>query len=98
MKMTMKAPVHPGRIVRSAIDDLELSVTDAAHMLNVSRPTLSNMINGHAGISAEMAVRLSKAVGSTPGFWLRLQMNDGLAKIEERADTIEVNPMPARSA
>jgi addiction module HigA family antidote len=95
--MTMKAPVHPGRIVRGALDDLELSVTDAAAVLNVARPTLSNLINGHAGISPEMAVRLSKAVGSTPGFWLRLQMNYELAQIEQRADEIEVNPLPRRA-
>ena len=64
--MPMKAPVHPGRMVKGAIDDLGLSVTDAAVALNVARPTLSNPINGHAGVSPEMADRLSKAVGSTP--------------------------------
>ncbi|MFN8593653.1 MAG: HigA family addiction module antitoxin [Thermomicrobiales bacterium] len=92
--MTMKSPVHPGRIVKGAIDDLGLTVTAAAVVLNVSRPTLSNVINGKAGISPEMAVRLSKAVGSTPGFWLRLQLNYELAQVEQRADTIEVNPLP----
>ncbi|MBA2596378.1 MAG: HigA family addiction module antitoxin [Chloroflexota bacterium] len=95
--MAMMAPVHPGRIVKGAIAELELSVTDAATVLNVSRPTLSNLINGKAGISPEMAVRLSKAVGSTPGFWLRLQMNYELARVVQRADTIEVNPIPERA-
>jgi addiction module HigA family antidote len=93
----MKAPVRPGRIVKGALDDLELSVTDAAAVLNVARLMLSNLINGHAGISPEMAVRLSKAVGSTPGFWLRLQMNYELAQVEQRADTIEVYPLPRRA-
>lgn len=95
--MAMKAPVHPGRIVKGALDDLELSVTDAA-VLNVARPTLTNLINGHAGVSPEMAVRLSKSIGSTPGFWLRLQMNYELSQIEQRADSIEVNPLPRRSS
>ena len=96
--MAMRAPVHPGRVVKGAIDELGLSVTDAAAVLNVARPTLSNLINGHAGVSPEMAVRLSKAVGSTPGFWLRLQMNYELAQVEQRADEIEVHPPPRRAS
>jgi antitoxin HigA-1 len=95
--MAMMAPVHPGRIVKGAIDELSLSVTDAATVLNVARPTLSKLINGKAGISPEMAVRLSKTIGSTPGFWLRLQMNYELARVEKRADTIQVNPIPSRA-
>ena len=95
--MVMKAPVHPGRIVKGALADLELSVTAAAAVLNVARPTLSNLINGHAGISPEMAVRLSKTVGGAPGFWLRRQMKYALAQVEQRADTIEVNPRPPRA-
>jgi addiction module HigA family antidote len=93
--MAMKNPVHPGRIVRGTIDDLGLTVTDAAHMLNVSRPALSSLLNGRSGLSSEMAVRLSKTVGSTPGFWMRLQMNFELAQVEQRADSIVVNPLPA---
>lgn len=93
--MTMKHPVHPGRIVRGAIADLDVSITAAAGALNVSRPALSNLLNGKAGISPEMAVRLSKVIGSTPGFWLRLQMNYDLARVEERADSIVVKPLPA---
>lgn len=92
--MTMANPVHPGRIIRTAIDDLNLSVTDAARVLNVSRPTLSTLLNGRSGVSPEMAVRLSKAIGSTPGFWLRLQMQYDLAQVEQRADSILVNPIP----
>ena len=92
--MMMKNPVHPGRIVRGAIDDLGLTVTDAAHMLNVSRPALSRLLNGRCSVSSEMAVRLSKTVGSTPGFWMRLQLNYDLAEVEGRADSILVNPLP----
>lgn len=91
--MTMKDPVHPGRIVRGAIEDLDVSITAAAKALHVSRPALSNLINGNAGISPEMAVRLAKTVGSTPGFWMRLQMNYDLAQVERRADLIEVSPL-----
>ncbi|MFM7712803.1 MAG: HigA family addiction module antitoxin, partial [Microcystis sp.] len=55
--MSLKNPVHPGRIVKSSIEELELTVTAAAKMLNVSRSRLSNLINCKAGISPEMAVR-----------------------------------------
>jgi len=87
----MKNPVHPGRIVKGALDELNLTVTGAAKALNVSRPTLSSLINEKAGISPEMAVRLSKSIGSTPAFWMRLQMIFDLAQVEARADTIIVN-------
>lgn len=96
--MPMKNPVHPGRIVRGAIEELEVSVTDAAKALHVSRSALSNLVNGDAGISPEMAVRLSKAIGSTAGFWLRLQTNYDLAQVEQRADSIVVSPLAAHSA
>jgi len=90
----MKHPAHPGRVVRGAIDDLDVSITAAAKALNVSRPALSNLLNEKAGISPEMAVRLSKVIGSKPGFWLRLQMNYDLAQVEERAELIVVKPLP----
>lgn len=98
--MAMKKPVHPGRVVQGAIEGLDVSVTDAAKALHVSRPTLSNLLNGKAGVSPEMAVRLSKAIGSTPGFWMRLQMNYDLARVEQRADSIVVQALrtPAEHA
>ncbi len=88
--MSMKNPVHPGRIVKGCIEDLELSITDAAKVLGVSRVTLSKIINGRGAVTPEMAIRLSKAFGSTPEFWLRLQLNHDLAQVREKADTIEV--------
>ena len=88
--MPMKNPPHPGGIVKDCIDDLGLSVTDAARVLGVTRPTLSRVINARAGISPEMAVRLSKAFGSTPEMWLRMQMAYDLAQVRARADKIDV--------
>ncbi|MBA2518985.1 MAG: HigA family addiction module antidote protein [Chloroflexia bacterium] len=96
--MAMMNPPHPGRIVRTSIAALGRTVTAAAEMLHVSRPTLSSLINGKAGISPEMAVRLSKAVASTPEFWLRLQMIYDLAQVERRAAAIIVHPLPERRA
>ena len=72
-----EAPTHPGEIIRDlTIEPLKLTVTQAAAGLGVSRKTLSLLLNGHAGISPEMGVRLSKAFGRTPpGRLLRLRMH-----------------------
>ncbi len=88
--LSMKNPVHPGRIIKGSIEELGLSVTDAASVLGVTRPTISKLVNGRASISPEMAIRLSTAFGSTPEFWLRLQLNYDLAQIQARADEIKV--------
>ena len=89
--MLMKNPSHPGAIVRyECLEPLGLSVTEAARALGVSRQALNNVVNGKAGVSAEMAVRLSKAFGSEPEFWLRLQMNYDLAEVRRREGKIEV--------
>ena len=70
--MPMKNPVHPGRIVRrNCLEPLGLSVTAGARILGVSRQALNNIVNGKSGISPEMAIRLTKAFGSTAETWLR---------------------------
>jgi addiction module HigA family antidote len=85
----MKNPPHPGRIVRQdCIEPLGLTITEAAKALGVTRQALNNVVNGKAGISPEMAVRLSKAFGGSPEMWLRLQANFDLARVAQ--DEIEV--------
>ena len=87
--MPMKNPPHPGRIVRQdCIEPLGLTITHAAKVLGVTRQALNNLVNGKAGISPEMAVRVSKAFGGSPDMWLRLQANYDLARL--RADEIDV--------
>lgn len=89
--MSMKNPVHPGEIIKQdCLDALGLSVTQAAKILNVTRPTISRIINRRGAVSPEMAIRLSKAFGSTPEFWLRLQLNYDLAQVQKKASTIKV--------
>ena len=83
--MSMKNPTHPGAIIKhDCLDALNLSVTEGAKALGVTRPTLSRLINGRAGVSPDMAIRLSKAFGSTPEFWLRLQLNYDVAHLRGR--------------
>ena len=80
----MKNPPHPGRIVRQdCIEPLGLTITAAAKALGVTRQALNNLVNGKAGVSPEMAVRLSKAFGSSPEMWLRLQANFDLAQVPQ---------------
>lgn len=79
--MPMKSPPHPGRIIKTSLEDLSLTVTEAAEVLGVTRSHLSKLLNGKVGISPEMAVRLSKTFGSTPDFWFRLQNNYDLAQV-----------------
>ncbi len=89
--MAMKNPVHPGRIVRhDCLEPLELSVTEGAKILGVSRQALNNIVNCKAGISAEMAIRLTKAFGSTPDTWLRMQTAYDLAQAMKHESKIKV--------
>ena len=81
--MPMKNPSHPGVIVRNMIDDLGLTITDAAKYLNVTRKTLSELVNKRSGVSAEMAVRLEIVFGSTAKHWLRLQNAFDLAQVKK---------------
>jgi len=89
--MKMKNPPHPGRIVRQeCIEALGLTVTEAARALGVTRQALNNLVNLKAGISPEMAIRLSKAFGSSPEVWLGMQMAYDLAQLEKEAGKIKV--------
>ena len=91
--MPMKYPAHPGKLVRrECLEHLGLTVTKTANILGVNRQTLSKLINGRSGVSAEMAIRLSKAFGGTAEIWLRMQMAYDMAKIRDEADRIDVKP------
>ena len=83
--MVMKHHPHPDELLREdVLLALGIEVTDAARRLRVSRTTLSRVVNGRAGISADLAVRLERAGASTARFWMNLQSNDELAQAEQR--------------
>ena len=82
---------HPGQAVRhDCLEPLGLTVTEGAKVLGVCRQALNNLVNGKAGISAEMAIRLSKAFGGTAEAWLQLQMVYDLTQVRRREDAIRV--------
>ena len=87
----MHNPPHPGGIVnRQCLEPLGLSVAEAAEGLGVSRQALSDMINEKSAISIDMAIRLSKAFGSSPETWLGMQVAYDLWQAREHAEQVEV--------
>jgi addiction module HigA family antidote len=89
--MAMKNPPHPGLSIRhDCLEPLGLSVTKAAQKLGISRKQLSAIVNGHSGISPEMAIRLDKAFGGSADTWFRLQAAYDLAQAKKTADRIKV--------
>ena len=94
--MTMHNPPHPGGIVkRQCLEPLGLSVTRAAEGLGVTRQALSGLVNEKADVSIDMAIRLSKAFGSTPETWLGMQTAWDLWQARDRAGRISVERFAA---
>jgi antitoxin HigA-1 len=76
--MLMHNPSHPGELPRTWIEGADLTVTLLADHIGVTRATLSRIINGHAGVTAEMDLRLHQALGTREGLWLDLQLQRDL--------------------
>ncbi len=97
--MPMKIPPHPGLSVRhDCLEPLGLNVTGAAKLLKVSRKQLSDLVNCHAGISPQMAIRLDKAFGGGAETWLRLQAAFDLAQAMKYADRIKITRLTLAAA
>ena len=89
--MPMKNPPHPGRSIRNAcLEPLGLSISEGAKILGVTRQALNNVITGKSGISPQMAIRLTKAFGSMPETWLRMQLAYDLAAARKDESKIRV--------
>jgi addiction module HigA family antidote len=89
-------PAHPGEVLRDYLG--EMSVSDAASRLGLTRAHLSRILNGHAGITANTSLRLSAALGTSPDFWLKMQMNHELWLEQQRPAAFKVLPFPRREA
>ncbi len=97
--MSMHDPAHPGEILKElVIEALELSITEAARHLDVSRKTLSKVLNGRGAVTPEMALRLEMTFGK-PGaaHWLRLQNAYDLWQARQRSSALHVTPVPAHA-
>jgi addiction module HigA family antidote len=97
--MSMLNPPHPGDFIRTEIiEPLGLSVTAAAEVLGVSRPTLSTLLNGKADLSGDMALRIEKAFGPKMDTLMRMQSSFDIARTRRREGKIRVRRYAASRA
>jgi addiction module HigA family antidote len=97
--MRMLNPVHPGRFLRTEIIEAHnLSVTEAAKVLGVARPTLSSLVNARADLSGDMALRFEKAFGVDMETLMRMQNSYDIARARKRAKTIRIERYKPHSA
>ena len=95
--MTMHNPAHPGELLTGWLDDLDVSVTAFAVHIGISRVMLSRVLHCHAAVSADMDLRLSEALGTSPGYWLALQTQRDLWVAGQTAkDRKRIKRMTAR--
>ncbi|MCK9376979.1 MAG: HigA family addiction module antitoxin [Syntrophobacterales bacterium] len=94
----MHNPVHPGLLVKECLDDLGLTVAEAAAALHIARQQLHNIVAGRSGVAPEMAIRFEKAFGSTADAWLRMQVNYDLAQARQHAADIMVERLTPKVA
>jgi len=87
--MDMHDPAPPGELLTGWLEDLDVTVTAFAAHIGISRVMLSRVLHGHAALSADMDIRLSEALGTTPGYWLSLQTQRDLWIARERAKARE---------
>lgn len=94
--MRMHNPPHPGEVLKElCLEPLNLTVTDAAEALGVSRKTLSSILNGRSGVSPEMAIRLAKAFDTSAESWLNQQMQYDLWIAEKNLEGLEIERLNA---
>jgi addiction module HigA family antidote len=96
--MPMKNPSHPGQLIKADLDELGVSIAEAAGVLGITRQQLYRVTKGESAISPDMALRLEKAIGSTADFWLRLQMNYDLAQARLRKPAADVRKLEPKVA
>ena len=91
--MIIHEPLHPGLIVKDALDGAELTITEAARQLDITRTTLSRLLNGHAGISPEMALRLSKFFDTSIEMWINIQLQYDIWCVMQRQHEFHVDKL-----
>lgn len=89
--MKQHNPPHPGEVLKGWLADV--SVTEAARQLGVTRAALSRVLNGHAAVSADMDLRLAQALGTTPGSWYAMQADFDIWQAQQGQQRVEVRPL-----
>ena len=97
--MTMHNPPHPGEFIRATyIEPFDISIRSLAESLDVSPSTLARIVSTRSGVSPEMALRLSKALGRSPESWLAMQHNFDLWQAKRSADLSDVQKIQFEAA
>jgi addiction module HigA family antidote len=96
--MPMKSPSHPGRLVKADLEELGLSVAEAAEGLGVTRQQLYRVINCESAISPDLAIRLEKVVGGDAGLWLRMQASYDLAQARLKRPALSIRKLVSKVA
>lgn len=92
--MVIHEPLHPGEIVKDALfNETGLTVTSAAEKLGIERTTLSRLLNGHAGISPEMAKRLAMLLGTSAEMWMNVQRDYDLFQLRNWRPAVRIRPL-----
>ncbi len=95
--MAMKNPPHPGRLIKTAIEACGRTIGQAADHIGVTRTNLSRIVNGHAGISPDMAIRLEKAFGGSADVFVRMQAAYDLAQAKEYSEDLDISRLKLAS-
>jgi len=88
--MPMKNPVHPGALVKANLEELKLSVAEAAKAMKVTRQQLNNVVQGKTALTPEMALRFERAFGGSADMWLRMQVAYDLAQARKHGNHIDI--------
>ena len=88
--MTMKNPLHPGALAKANLDELNLSVAQAAKTIKITRQQLHNVVQGRSAVTPQMALRFEKAFGGSADMWLRMQAAYDLAQARKREGEMNI--------
>jgi addiction module HigA family antidote len=88
--MPMKNPVHPGTLAKANLDELNLSVAQAAKAIKITRQQLHNVVQGRSAVTPQMALRFEKAFGGSADMWLRMQAAYDLAQARKREGEMDI--------
>jgi antitoxin HigA-1 len=96
--MPMKNPAHPGALAKANLEELNLSVAEAARAMKITRQQLHNVTQGKSAVSPEMALRFEQAFGGSADMWLRMQAAHDLAQARKHRRKIEIPRLVERRA
>ncbi len=86
----MKNPIHPGELAKTNLDELNLSVAEAAKTMKITRQQLHNVMQGRSAVTPRMALRFEQAFGGSADMWLRMQAAYNIAQVRKHQDKVEV--------